>query len=218
METTGGRDIPRSGPHFGSRYPEVCGEAGVYDFLPNKLLARVANPYDFIGALVLDVWAANRDPRQAIFLDRRIGTSPVGAVGSVPVRGYVAHMIDNGHWFGGPAWDFAASVRGAFYVDCSVYGNFDGPDAWNPWVQAVSEIPAQSVWAAAATAPAEWVAEDSQALAKLLAEFLQRRERLPQLMQAMISWGASSWLKDRTPAGPLELPANSFTTLRSSFP
>src|SRR5215469_15225486 len=58
--TLGARQIPvEPGWHFGSRYPGDPARTAVYDFLPDALLPKVANLYDFRAILVFDKWAAN---------------------------------------------------------------------------------------------------------------------------------------------------------------
>src|SRR5689334_3040965 len=47
---------PAPGWHFGSRYPGDPSRIAVYDFLPDLLLAKVANAAEYPGALVFDQW------------------------------------------------------------------------------------------------------------------------------------------------------------------
>ena len=66
--TLGTRRIPvEPGWQFGSRYPGDPGRIAVYDFLPDALLAQVANLEDFRAILVFDKWVGNADGRQSVF-------------------------------------------------------------------------------------------------------------------------------------------------------
>ncbi|MFL6353693.1 MAG: HipA family kinase [Bryobacteraceae bacterium] len=59
------------GLHFGSRLAVHPDRVAVFDFLPDKLLNKIENRVDFLGALVFDKWVANADSRQAVFFRAR---------------------------------------------------------------------------------------------------------------------------------------------------
>jgi hypothetical protein len=79
---------PTAGWCFGSKVLTV--DPGcLYDFLPPRDYAHIANRWDFWTAWVLDVLCGHTDHRQALFMKLRSGL-------------FQAFFIDHGHLFGGP--------------------------------------------------------------------------------------------------------------------
>ena len=90
--TLGARRIEVTpGWHFGSRYPGDPSRIAVYDFLPDALLAGVANLEDFRAILVFDKWTGNADGRQAVFHRAMVRSGEGGH------QAFVARMIDHGY-------------------------------------------------------------------------------------------------------------------------
>ena len=67
-----GRLPVEPGWHFGSRHPGNPDTLAIYDFIPDALLAQVANSEQFRAVLVFDRWVANADGRQSRFFPRAI--------------------------------------------------------------------------------------------------------------------------------------------------
>src|SRR6266478_6901178 len=92
FETHSGYSAIKSGLHFGSEFlgDEKTGQ--VYEWLPNAFCSRVANPKDFLGIHIFDVWTNHCDHRQSLY------TTVDGNAS------FLAVFVDNGHLFGGPEW------------------------------------------------------------------------------------------------------------------
>src|SRR6266542_484525 len=84
------------GWHFGSRYPGDPARTAVYDFLPDALLAGVANLEDFRAVLVFDKWVSNSDGRQCVFYRAMVRDQATPRGQPPPRPAFVAQMIDHG--------------------------------------------------------------------------------------------------------------------------
>lgn len=83
-----------SGLQFASRYVGDPEHDHVFDYLPDSLFHRIANPNDFPRMLVFDKWTGNSDGRQAVFVQ------PSGQ------RAYRVVFIDQGYCFNAGEWNF----------------------------------------------------------------------------------------------------------------
>jgi hypothetical protein len=165
------------GLHFGSRYPGDPSKVHVYDFLPDSLLTKVTNRNEFLGVLAFDKWAGNADARQSIFFRGKRAL-----VNGSSTLGYIAHMIDHGYSFGGPHWTFGDSPVQGLYFRPAVYENVKSWDDFEPWLDGVVHFPRDVLAEARQQIPPEWLNADEQALEKLLARLMLRRERVPELI------------------------------------
>jgi hypothetical protein len=165
------------GWHFGSRYPGHPERTAVYDFLPDSLLAQVANPEDFTAILVFDKWCANADGRQCTF--HRVNIRERGR-SSRP--GFVARMIDHGFVFNGPHWDFPESAVQGLYARRLVYERVRSLDDFQPWLDHVLHFPEEVIDRAWKTVPPEWVEGEEDELQAVLERLYERRKRVPELI------------------------------------
>jgi hypothetical protein len=169
------------GWHFGSQYPGDPGRCAIYDFLPDALLAQVANREDFRAVLVFDKWTANADGRQCIFFRavvRDAGESRPGR------PGFVAQMIDHGYTFNGPHWDFPESAVQGLYARRTVYESVRSLDDFEPWLEQILHFPEEVIDRARKGLPAAWIAGEEEALDRLLERLFERRRRVPELIRA----------------------------------
>ena len=171
------------GWHFGSRYPGDPARSVVYDFLPDALLAQVANQQDFRAILVFDKWTANADGRQCIFYRAAVRESGVRGSKS-PRPGFVAQMIDQGYAFNGPHWDFPESAQQGLYARPVVYEAVRSLDDFQPWLDQVMNFPEEVVDRAWKGLPGDWTEGEEEALERLLEQLFDRRRRLPELIRA----------------------------------
>lgn len=65
---SGSTHAPARGPHFASLFIARDVSDLLYETLPTPWISRLVNQDHFIGALMVDLWTNNQDPRQAIFL------------------------------------------------------------------------------------------------------------------------------------------------------
>jgi hypothetical protein len=69
------REWPTSGYYFGSQCFGTRAGDRIYDYLPVTWMDRIENRADFVGMLLLDLWANNTRRRQAIFIHREKETA-----------------------------------------------------------------------------------------------------------------------------------------------
>ncbi len=171
------------GWHFGSLYPGDPNRVAVYDFLPDALLGKVANLAEFLGMLVFDKWASNADSRQSVFLRARLREWAPGSA-SHPLRvGFAALMIDHGYLFDGPHWQFIDSPVQGLYFRPLVYESVRSLDDFQPWLDQVRHFPEEVMDEALRQIPRCWLQGDEDAFQCLLERLLERRKRVPQLVE-----------------------------------
>lgn len=176
------REPVKPGLHFGSRMAVDPNRVAVFDFLPDKLLAKVENRADFLGMLVFDKWIGNADSRQAVFFRARAKNwTPLK--GETPARvGFFAQMIDHGFAFNGPHWAFQDSPLQGLYFRTSVYDEVRSLDSFEPWLEMVANFPESVIDSAWKEIPREWLEDDEEPLEKLLATLLKRRAQVRHLI------------------------------------
>jgi hypothetical protein len=187
------REWPRPGLHFGSKMSVNPDKVAVFDFLPEKLLEKVENRVEFLGALVFDKWVGNADSRQAVFFRARAKTwTPLK--GDAPPRiGFFAQMIDHGFAFNGPHWQFQDTPLNGLYFRLSVYEEVKSLDSFQPWLDMVTNFPVEVIDAAWKEIPREWLDEDEDELEKLLERLLKRRPKVSELIEEVRHKRASAF-------------------------
>jgi hypothetical protein len=171
-----------SGWHFGSRYPGDPAKVMVYDFLPDTLLDKVVNAGDFLGVLAFDKWMSNADARQSIFFRARLQQS-LGTCEPVQGLGFVAQMMDHGYIFEGPHWKFPDSPLQGLYFRPTVYTGVRGWADFDPWLDGIVNFSEKLIYGALKQIPLEWLAEDADALQRMLERLVSRRARVPDLIR-----------------------------------
>lgn len=179
------RQAVAPGFHFGSRMAVHPERVAVFDFLPDKLLCKVENRGDFLGALVFDKWVANSDSRQAVFFRAR-ARSWTPLKGEAPARiGFFAQMIDHGFAFNGPHWRFQDSPIQGLYFRTSVYDEVRSLDSFQPWLDMVTNFPIEVIDSAWKEIPRAWLDGDEQALEQMFELLLKRRSQIVILIDDM---------------------------------
>ncbi|MCC6587658.1 MAG: hypothetical protein IT168_13255 [Bryobacterales bacterium] len=181
----GSRQIPiEPGWHFGSRFPGDPTTLAVFDFLPDVLLAKVANAYDFLQVYAFDKWVANADARQAIFYRAKLRQPRDDEHPAPPRTGFVAWMIDHGFAFDGPNWQFNDSALQALYHRPAVYRDVRSFDAFEPALSRIEHFPESVLDEALKQIPREWLPDgDDTHLETLLERLLTRRKRVRPLIE-----------------------------------
>jgi hypothetical protein len=181
--TLGSRQIAiEPGWHFGSRYPGNPARIAVYDFLPDALLAKVANLEDFRAILVFDKWLGNADGRQAVFFRAMVQRSDGTTAEARP--GFVARMIDHGFAFNGPNWDFPESPLQGLYARHLVYDSVRSLRDFQPWLDQVTHFPEEVMDRAWKLIPPGWLEGEEESLEHLLTRLWERRPRVASLIDA----------------------------------
>jgi hypothetical protein len=178
------RLLVEPGWHFGSRFPGDPARNVVYDFLPDSLLDKVENLGDFPGALAFDKWTGNADSRQAVFFRARLKDWLPGSAGSTARLGFVAQMMDHGYLFEGPHWRFGDSPLQGLYFRPIVYRGVRGLDDFQPWLERIVHFPEEVVDQAVRQIPPAWLEGEESALEELLDRMMNRRQRVPDLIEA----------------------------------
>lgn len=181
----GTRHTPvKPGWHFASLFPGDPDRVSVYDFLPDTLLPRIANPEQFVAVLVFDKWVANADGRQAIFFRAQLSDWLLRP--GIPPRklGFLAQMIDHGYAFNGPHWELPDSPVAGLYSRRLVYESVRTIDSFEPWLSRVRNFPPEILDKALRQIPPDWIGDDEPALMKLAEALLRRRERIGDLLLA----------------------------------
>jgi hypothetical protein len=174
------RDLP-AGIHFGSRYPGDPSTTSVYDFLPDRLLARLVDDRDlFTGVIVFDLWTANTDFRQAIF-HRPLSVHDLK-------QELQTLFIDNSHLFGGPDWTFKGSTRTGHYFSRTQHKHICDWSAFSPWLKRLEQlINYDLVRQAMNSVPVEWLtAGDFQGLRQVHNELVARSLLIGEFISAHI--------------------------------
>ncbi|MGA2434176.1 MAG: HipA family kinase [Bryobacteraceae bacterium] len=177
----GTRRVPvEPGWHFGSQYPGDPERVAVYDFIPDMLLAQVANLREFPGMLAFDKWVANADGRQSVFFRGRVREWPERT--PVPRPAMLAWMIDHGFAFNGPHWDLPDAPLYGLYHRAVVYESVRGLDDFQPWLDRIVHFPVEIFDEAYRRIPVEWLEGEEGALEALFEKLLKRRARVPDLI------------------------------------
>ena len=155
------------GLHFGSQFPGDPATSVVYDYLPDRFLAKVENLPDFIGTLLVDLWCGKASRRQAIF------------VKSPPTVGlFRALMIDNDEMLGGEAWRLEEAATPGLHLSLVPYAALAGVADLNPWLSKIESIPEQFFLSLASTVPEAWKKREDLPLTALLRQLSLRRSSL----------------------------------------
>jgi hypothetical protein len=178
----GSKRIPVDpGWHFGSRFPGDPTRLAVYDFLPDALLETVANVSEFLAVFVADKWLGNADSRQCIFFRATLRDAVPDARRRA---GFVAQMMDHGYVFDGPHWGFHDSPLQGLYFRPSVYSSVRSFRDFQPWLDRVIHFPEEVIDDAYKQIPSSWLNGDTNGLEALLEKLLDRRKRVPDLIEA----------------------------------
>jgi len=172
------------GLHFASKMAVHPERVAIFDFLPDKLLAKVENSADFLGTLVFDKWIGNADSRQAVFFRARAKTwTPLK--GQVTKTGFFVQMIDHGFAFNGPNWNFQDSPIQGLYFRTSVYEAVQSLESFEPWLSMIENFPPETMDAAWREIPSSWYLGEEDELERLLEALMKRRSLVPQLIHSV---------------------------------
>lgn len=159
-----------SGLQLASRYVGDQDQDRVFDYLPDSMFHRIANPDDFPRVLVFDKWTGNSDGRQAVF------------VKGPNQRTYQTVFIDQGYCFNAGEWNFPDSpLRGAFARN-SVYESVTGWESFEPILSQVEQMKIDDLWEIAAEIPEEWYGRESEPFIHLIETLHARRSRIRELI------------------------------------
>jgi hypothetical protein len=144
--------------------------ATVFDYLPQSVLAKVANLQDFARVLVLDKWTSNCDGRQAIF-------SRKGSRGR-----YRATFIDHGYCFNAGEWSFPDSPLRGVYANNCVYAGVWSWDSFEPALSNAERMERSDLWRCVENIPEEWYGCDCGALRAMVDSLFRRRGMVRDLI------------------------------------
>jgi hypothetical protein len=182
---------PAPGWHFGSLYPGDPASTRVYDFVPDKLLSRVANLTEFHGMLVFDIWAGQVERRQAVFVRDVLHHQRIESGACCNPDEFIALMIDNEHLFGASLWQFADIPEAAQYFRPAVYSGVSDIADLHPWIAAIQNLSDDTIGEYVAQIPQEWYLGMEAALDSLVLEWLKRRDCLDRLIAQSVRRSSS---------------------------
>lgn len=166
--TGGGSAIkPKQGIHFGSRLIEGPDEQRTYRDIPNHWIEKVENRTDFLGVLVLDLWANSCDRRQAVYLGE-------------PEQELHATFIDNDYMFGGKSGNDTTCPRRAMVPDLDMYKGLWNTKDVQKWLQKIDGIDDDETRQIVASVPDAWA--DDTGRSRILDMLRTRRSRLSSLL------------------------------------
>jgi hypothetical protein len=161
------------GLHLGSLCPADPRIKPIYDFLPQSFLAKISNLADFAKTLVVDVFLAQADLRQAIFVRE----------GSKDSLGFRAYLIDHGRALGGSTWELRDLHSHGFYCDRKIYSMMDTASIAEIALRSLATITEGELCRMLQDVPREWFAPgDYAALERLITLLQRRKDRLPSLV------------------------------------
>jgi hypothetical protein len=147
-------------------------EGTVFDYLPASALGKVRNLEAFAGMLALDKWTCNTNGRQAVFWKR------------VRDKKYTATFIDQGYCFNAGDWTYPDSPLRGVYPRNEVYAEVRGWESFEPWLSRIEGFDPQVLWEIAEAVPPQWYGSSLTDLERLLAELIDRRRRIRDLIES----------------------------------
>jgi len=193
---------PLAGIHFGSRLIEAPDDQRTYQIIPRSWIGRITNRADFLGMLVLDLWANNCDRRQAVYLS--------GA------KSLHACFIDNDFMFGGKFGNDTTCPRQAMVHDLEVYRGLWNETAVRKWLRKINGIDENTIQRIVASVPSEWAYEAMRV--HIFNQLTARRPMLPGLLreaEGVLGSGYSiSHLRSRNATEPCQLRSASLLPLQ----
>jgi hypothetical protein len=159
-----------SGPQLASRYAADPEQDHIFDYLPEAMLRRIANPQDFHRVLAFDKWTGNSDGRQAVYVKRRAA------------RLYQAIFIDQGYCFNACEWTFPDSPLRGVFARNHVYEHATGWKSFEPTLSRIENIEFSDLAGISGEIPPEWFQHDSQGLALLIQSLHGRRNLVRDLI------------------------------------
>ena len=184
-------DRPGPGLYFGSLAVGQDDLESVLDELPENWLNRIGNRKDFVGMLLLDLWA------------NQVGTRSAILVNSSDQSKVTAVFIDNSRMFGG-FWGIEEQRRGiALYHDRRVYADLDFNRIFNWWLQKAIAMDEKMLLQVARAVPRQW--HDSGYLQDVSTQLQIRKWRVAQLLAQELNIIANS---KNNAASQVTLPSN----------
>ena len=160
------RRPPPVGLHFGSRLVMPKRNESLYEILPRSWFVRIRNRENFVGMLLFDLWANQRDRRQAVFLEDQEN------------RSIKTTYIDHGCLFGQDETNQASIGIRAMYMDPAIYGNIDLEEVLRKWearIRTLSESTLRSC-ISRLSIPSQWYTPDH--LNRIVSRLADRRALL----------------------------------------
>lgn len=173
------------GFHLGSQVPVDPQKTAIYDYCPQSVIHRVANPEDFAKTLVLDLLLGHAERRQAIFV-REVSRKDPWLLR--------AYMIDHGQNFGGAVWKFPTCPIKPLYFNKTIYSICNLDKIYSQTLDQISSITDQMLHHFSERIPAIWFTpNDRTNWSYLLSQLTVRRLQLPGLLyECLQSLGASN--------------------------
>lgn len=158
----------RAGLQLGSQYAGGLMPGLVLDILPEAQLSAITNLKEIAGVMVLDLWLANTDDRQAVYVRKNIS------------KKYKAFWIDFGNCFRGATWGLEDCRVGYLASKWLAYSSCW--EQYEPWIQLVEEFSSESIKQIFEAIPTAWRAGREKELHALANGLSARRWELRSLL------------------------------------
>jgi hypothetical protein len=187
-------DRPGPGLYFGSLAVGQDDHESVLKELPENWHSRIVNRKDFVGMLLLDLWANQIGPRNAIL------------VNSCDQTKVTAIFIDNSRMFGG-FWGIEEQRRGiALFHDRRVYADLDVNRIFNGWLQKAIAMDEKMLLQLATVVPSQW--HDGGYLQDVSTQLQIRKWRVAQMLSQELAIVANG---KNNAASPISVPSDTAT-------
>lgn len=178
FELEGGTRKPRPGLHFGSKFLICARDQEVYEAVPRPWMRRLKNPHAFAGMLLLDIWAANADRRQVLFIEHSAD------------RTLEAVFFDQGHMFGGPNGNkMLKKPELCLYYHRDIYRTVLNPQSITVWLDAIEGLTDTALRSMMKQMPAEWRtrALENETIGMLMRNQKTLREEATKISKKLLS-------------------------------
>jgi len=162
------KGVYKAGLQLGSQYAGGLMPGLVVDILPEAQMSAMTNLKQIAGVTVLDLWLANTDDRQAVYVRKSSS------------KKYKAFWIDFGNCFGGATWrldDYRVGYLASKWLAYSSHWA-----QYEPWIQCVEEFSSELIEEIFATIPVAWRTGREEELNVLANGLVARRKELRSLV------------------------------------
>ena len=183
---------PTAGYYFGS---EMIGQdlgERISDTLPRRYLEKIDNRSDFVGALLLDVWACSAGHRQTVFLNN---------VGS---DAYKAVFIGFSQMFSSHS-DISAKAGSGRYSDAKIYEGQWSESVFSFWQRKILSLRESKLRALPDRLPDEWIASNNAE--QMIVGLVAGQKLIKRLQFRSFDPRSQSW---NHPGGGASIPISAF--------
>jgi HipA-like protein len=168
-----------NGSHFGSRLPTDPTQAMIYDFVPAKLMYKVANLNEFATVFAIDTWLSNAAARQQVFVFESMEDGS---------RRLKAFFIDNDEILCGARWRIDKSHVDMRLRDSKSVRDLPIQDLCSAAARAIAKLDMRQIEQQTIALSQQWLSvEEKLILVDRLHQLAETREQLAQDVETMLT-------------------------------